>query len=109
LLVIALLAALTGQLAIGRAGEYAADQCGARLSGRPDALITALRLASTDDADFEAVANSKVATAMLAIGKWLVGPRRDNPLSAYPLRTNRIAALEQLSRKMGWGEDGGRG
>ena len=38
LLVIALLAAFFGQLAIGRAGEYAADECGARLSGRPDGL-----------------------------------------------------------------------
>ena len=107
-LVIALLAAVLGQLAIGRAVEYAADECGARLSGRPDALVAALRLASTDDADFEAVATSRMATAMLTIGKWLVGPRRDNPFSAYPLPTNRIAALEQLSRKMGLaGHSGG--
>jgi heat shock protein HtpX len=101
LLLIAVLAGLFGQLAIGRASEYAADKCGARLSGRPDALIAALRLMSTDDADFEAVANSQVATAMLAIGKWLAGPRRDNPFSAYPLPANRIAALVQLSREMG--------
>ena len=108
LLFIALLVAVLRQFAIGRAVEYAADKCGARLSGRPDALVAALRLTSADDADFDAVANSQVATATLAIGKRLVGPRRDNPFSAYPLPTNRIAALEQLSREMGSGGHGGR-
>jgi heat shock protein HtpX len=108
LLFIALLAAILGQLAISRAGEYAADECGARLNGRPDALVAALRLMSTDDAEFDDVASSKMATAMLAFGKWLVGPRRDNPFSAYPLPTNRIAALEQLSREMGLGSHGAR-
>jgi heat shock protein HtpX len=101
LLLIALLAAVLGQLAIGRAGEYAADQCGARLSGRPDALAAALRRASMDEAELDEVASSQVATAMLALGKWLAGPRRDNPFSAYPLTTNRIAALERLAREMG--------
>jgi heat shock protein HtpX len=99
LLFIALLAAILGQLAISRAGEYAADECGARLSGRPEALVAALRLMSTDDGDFDDVASSKVATVMLAFGKWLVGPRRDNPFSAYPLPTNRIAALERCRAK----------
>jgi heat shock protein HtpX len=106
LLLIALLVSFFGQLAIGRACEYAADECGARLSGRPDALAAALRLVATDDGEFDEVANSQVATAMLAIGKRLVGPRRDNPFSAYPLPTNRIAALEQLSREMGSGGHG---
>ena len=108
LLFIALLAAILGQLAISRAGEYAADECGARLNGRPDALVAALRLMSTDDAEFDDVASSKMATAMLAFGKCLVGPRRDNPFSAYPLPTNRIAALEQLSREMGLAGHGAR-
>ena len=101
LLLIALLCAVLGQLALGRAGEYAADACGARLSGRPDALAATLRRASTDEAELDEVASSQVATVMLAIGKWLVGPRRDNPFSAYPLPSNRIAALEQLAREMG--------
>jgi hypothetical protein len=33
--------------------------------------------------------------------------RRDNPFSAYPKATNRIAALERLSREMGSGDRGG--
>ena len=90
LLFIALLVAVLGQFAIGRAVEYAADKCGARLSGQPDALVAALRLMSTDDADFDAVANSQVATAMLAIGKRLVGPRRDNPSRATPCRRTAL-------------------
>jgi heat shock protein HtpX len=74
LLFIALLAAVLGQLAISRAGEYAADECGARLSGRPEALTSALRLMSTDNAEFDDVASSKMATAMLAFGKRLLPP-----------------------------------
>jgi heat shock protein HtpX len=108
LLVIALLAAILGQLAISRAGEYAADERGARLSGRPEALVAALRLMSTDDAEFEDVANSKMVIAMLVLGKWLVGPRRDNPFSGHPLPTNRIAALEQLAREMDLDDHVGR-
>jgi heat shock protein HtpX len=83
------------QLAIMRAGEYAADECGARLSGRPDALASALSIVSTDDAEF---GDNLTGKALLTFGKRLVGPRRDNPFSAYPLPTNRIAALERLSR-----------
>ena len=78
----------------------------ARASLADTTHLLALRLVSTDDADFDAVANSQVAIALLAFGKRLVGPRRDNPFSAYPLPTNRIAALERLSREMGSGGGG---
>jgi heat shock protein HtpX len=98
-------AAFLIQLAISRAGEYAADECGARLCGRPDALASALRIASTDDAEFGDAANNPTAKALLTFGKRLVGPRRDNPFSAYPLPMNRIAALERLSRS---GDTGNR-
>jgi heat shock protein HtpX len=99
-------AAFLIQLAISRAAEYAADECGARLSGRPDALASALRIASTDDAEFgdAAAAATLTGKALLTFGKRLVGPRRDNPFSAYPLPMNRIAALERLSR----GRDAGK-
>jgi heat shock protein HtpX len=99
LLFIALLVAVLGQFAIGRAAEYAADKCGARLSGRPDALAAALRLMSTDDADFDAVANSQVATAMLAIGKRLVGPRRDIHSRATPCRRTALPRLNSCRAK----------
>jgi len=91
-------AAFLIQLAIMRAGEYAADECGARLSGRPDALASALSILSTDDAEFGDAANDPIAKALWTFGKRLVGPGRDNPFSAYPLSMNRIAALERLSR-----------
>jgi heat shock protein HtpX len=109
LLLVVLPAAVLGQLAIGRAGEYAADECGAHLCGRPDALAAALKRAASDDAELDEVASSQVATALLAFGKRLAGPRRDNPFSAYPLSSNRIAALERLAREMGSGGSGGRG
>jgi heat shock protein HtpX len=95
---IAPVATFLAQLAINRAGEYAADKRGARLCGRPEALASALRIVSTDDAEFGEAANNPTAKALLTFGKRLVGPRRDNPFSAYPLTKNRIAALERLSR-----------
>jgi heat shock protein HtpX len=42
MLVLAPLAAMIVQMAISRTREYAADNLGARFSGRPDALASAL-------------------------------------------------------------------
>lgn len=42
MLVLAPLAAMIVQMAISRTREYAADNLGARISGRPDALASAL-------------------------------------------------------------------
>jgi heat shock protein HtpX len=97
-------AAFLIQLAICRAVEYAADECGARLCGRPDALASALRIASTDEAEFGDAATNLTGKALLTFGRRLVGPRRDNPFSTYPLPINRIAALERLSRGRDAGE-----
>lgn len=97
------------QLAILRADEYAADARGARLCGRPEALASALKILSKDEIEFGDPASHPTARAFLTVGKWLVGPRRDNPFAAYPRPSNRIAALERLSRKdMGAPVFGGR-
>jgi heat shock protein HtpX len=92
------LAAVIVQLAIARVEEYAADERGARLTGRPDVAAGVLaRIALVEDGGSGNAANSAIATVLLAIGKWLAGPRRDNPFSGYPLPANRIAALARLS------------
>jgi heat shock protein HtpX len=95
-------AALLLQLAIARADEYAADEYGARLTGRPDVVAGLLaRIALVDDAGSGDMANSAAGRMMLAIGKRLAGPRRDNPFSGHPLATNRMLELARLSREMG--------
>jgi heat shock protein HtpX len=89
-------------LAIARADEYAADEYGARLTGRPDVVAGVLaRVALVDDAGSEDMANSAMGRTMLAIGRRLVGPRRDNPFSAYPLPANRAIELARLAHEMG--------
>jgi heat shock protein HtpX len=92
-------AVILAQLAIARAHEYAADEVGARLTGRPD--VVARVLSRFEMADDEDVAKSAVAKTLLAVGKRIVGPQRDNPFSSHPLPANRIVALTRLSRDMG--------
>jgi heat shock protein HtpX len=95
-------AAVLLQLAIARADEYAADEYGARLTGRPDVVAGLLgRIALVDDAGSEDMANSAMGRTMLAIGRRIVGPRRDNPFSAYPLPANRAVELARLAHEMG--------
>jgi heat shock protein HtpX len=95
-------AAVLLQLAIARADEYAADEYGARLTGRPDVVAGLLgRIALVDDAGSEDMANSATGRTMLAIGRRIVGPRRDNPFSAYPLPANRAVELARLAHEMG--------
>jgi heat shock protein HtpX len=97
-------AAVLLQLAIARADEYAADEYGARLTGRPDVVAGLLgRIALVDDAGSEDMANSAMGRTMLAIGRRIVGPRRDNPFSAYPLPANRAVELARLAHEMGAG------
>jgi heat shock protein HtpX len=95
-------AAVLLQLAIARADEYAADEYGARLTGRPDVVAGLLgRIALVDDAGSEDMAKSATGRTMLAIGRRIVGPRRDNPFSAYPLPANRAVELARLAHEMG--------
>jgi heat shock protein HtpX len=104
MLVLAPLAAMIVQMAISRTREYAADRLGARISGRPDALASALvkisRVAQTVPND---TAESHPATAPLFIINPLSGRGMDNLFSTHPSTENRIEALDRLSREMGLG------
>jgi predicted Zn-dependent protease len=88
------------QMAISRTREYAADNFGARISGRPDALASALvkisRLAQ--EVPNEA-AEAHPATAHLFIVNPLSGRGMDDLFSTHPSTENRIAALENCHGK----------
>jgi heat shock protein HtpX len=104
MLILAPLAAMIVQMAISRTREYAADNLGARISGRPDVLASALvkisRIAEEVPND---TAETHPATAPLFIINPLSGGGMDNLFSTHPSTENRVAALEKLSREMGLG------
>ena len=104
MLVLAPLAAMIVQMAISRTREYAADNLGAHISGRPDALASALaKISRIAEAVPNATAESHPATAPLFIINPLSGHGMDNLFSTHPSTENRIAALMELSRQMGLG------
>ena len=108
MLVLAPLAAVIVQMAISRSREYAADNFGGRVSGRPDALASALlkisRVAAAVPND---TAEAHPTTAPLFIVNPLSGRGMDNLFSTHPSTENRVAALDRLSREMGLGGLGG--
>ena len=104
MLVLAPLAAMIVQMAISRSREYAADNLGARISGRPDALASALvKISSAAEAVPNDTAESHPATAPLFIVNPLSGRGMDNLFSTHPSTENRVAALDRLSHEMGLG------
>ena len=104
MLILAPLAAMIVQMAISRTREYAADNLGAHISGRPDALASALvkisRIAEEVPND---TAETHPTTAPLFIVNPLSGQGMDNLFSTHPSTENRVAALDKLSREMGLG------
>jgi heat shock protein HtpX len=104
MMILAPIAAMLVQMAISRTREYAADNLGSRISGRPDALASALRrIAGTAEQIENYSAERNPATAHLFIINPLTHHGIDNLFSTHPSTENRIAALEQLAREMGPG------
>src|SRR5215469_8307141 len=102
MIVLAPLAAMLVQMAISRTREYAADNMGARISGNPESLASALAKIDVAAHEIENVpAEQNPATAHLFIINPLSGERMDNLFSTHPSTENRIAALEQLAAQMG--------
>ena len=102
MVVLAPLAAMIVQMAISRTREYAADNLGARISGRPDALASALaRISNAAQAIENETAERAPATAHLFIVNPLTHRGMDNLFSTHPSTENRIAALQQLAQEMG--------
>ena len=102
MIVLAPLAAVLVQMAISRTREYAADNLGARISGNPRDLASALERIDAAAHHIENIpAEQNPATAHLFIINPLSGARMDNLFSTHPATQNRIAALEQLAAQMG--------
>jgi heat shock protein HtpX len=107
MVIVAPIAAMLVQMAISRTREYAADELGARISGRPDALASALLKISGAAAQIEnPTAERTPATAHLFIVNPLHGHGMDNLFATHPSTENRIAALEQLAAEMGLARSG---
>jgi heat shock protein HtpX len=92
------------QMAISRTREYVADYLGARISGSPDALASALvKISRVAEAVPNDTAETHPTTAPLFIINPLSGRGMDNLFSTHPSTANRVAALDELSREMGLG------
>jgi heat shock protein HtpX len=101
MVILAPIAAMLVQMAISRTREYGADEMGARISGRPLALASAL--ARIDNAAHQIEnpdAEQHPATAHLFIINPLSGARMDNLFATHPATENRIAALRDIAAHM---------
>ena len=104
LLILGPLAAGLVQMAISRTREYAADELGARITGRPDALAAALaKISAAAESIENPTAERAPATAHLFIVNPLTGHGMDNLFSTHPSTANRIAALQRLAAEIGAG------
>ncbi|HVX92176.1 MAG TPA: zinc metalloprotease HtpX [Xanthobacteraceae bacterium] len=109
MVIVAPIAAMLVQMAISRTREYAADEMGAQICGRPAWLASAL---AKIDAAAHSIPNETAeqmpATAHLFIINPLSGARMDNLFSTHPSTENRIAALDRLAARMGQGGSAAR-
>ncbi len=90
------IAAMLIQLAISRTREYGADESGARLTGNPLSLASALRKLQSYSQRIPMQANP--ATAHMFIVNPLSGKSLLKLFSTHPPLEDRIARLEQMAR-----------
>ena len=108
MVILAPIAAMLVQMAISRTREYTADKLGARISGAPEALASALAKISSAASRIENESAERApATAHLFIVNPLTHRGMDNLFSTHPSTENRIAALRRLAQEMG--QTGSRG
>jgi heat shock protein HtpX len=107
MVILAPMAAMLVQMAISRTREYAADETGARILGRPQWLASALaKLDAAAHSIENDTAERNPATAHLFIVNPLAGHGMDSLFATHPSTENRIAALQQLAREMGYSGHG---
>jgi heat shock protein HtpX len=102
LLILGPLAAGLVQMAISRTREYEADRAGAKISGAPLSLASALqKIAAIAHRIPNRAAERNPASAHLFIVNPLSGARMDSLFSTHPNVENRVARLEKIASDMG--------
>ncbi|MGP8070400.1 MAG: zinc metalloprotease HtpX [Candidatus Bathyarchaeia archaeon] len=103
MLILAPLAAMLVQLAVSRTREYAADEGGAKLSGKPLALASALEKIEYQARNRKPSANANPALSSLYIVNPFRGSTFTQLFSTHPRTEKRIARLHQIAGTMGYG------
>jgi heat shock protein HtpX len=103
MLVLAPLAAMLVQLAVSRTREYAADEGGAKLSGKPLALASALEKIDYYTKNRGSARKSNPALSSLYIVNPFRGSGFAQLFSTHPPTEKRIARLHEIASSMGYG------
>lgn len=99
MMILAPLAAGLVQMAISRTREFSADEGGADISGRPDALASALiKIAQAAGRTPNIPAEQNPASAALFIINPLAGLRMDRMFATHPSTEDRVARLRAMAR-----------
>jgi len=105
MMVFAPLAAMLVQLAVSRTREYAADEGGAKLSGKPQSLASALQkieLWNKHRIPPGATSKNPVMSSLYIINPFK-GSLMMELFSTHPATEKRIARLENVAASMGYG------
>ena len=104
MMIVAPIAAMLIQMAVSRSREYGADEGGAKVTGDPLALASALRKLHMGAQNIPLQVNNATAnaTAHMFIVNPLTGHGLASLFSTHPPMEERIARLEAMAGKMGY-------
>ena len=104
MMIVAPIAAMLIQMAVSRSREYGADEGGAKITGDPLALASALKKLHMGAQNIPLEANNTTAnaTAHMFIVNPLTGRGLASLFSTHPPMEERIARLEAMAGKMGY-------
>jgi heat shock protein HtpX len=104
MMIVAPLAAMLIQMAVSRSREYGADEGGAKITGDPLALASALKKLEMGAQNIPLETNNATAnaTAHMFIVNPLTGAGLASLFSTHPPMEERIARLEAMAGKMGY-------
>jgi len=104
MMIVAPIAAMLIQMAVSRSREYGADEGGAKVTGDPLALASALRKLHMGAQNIPLHVNNATAnaTAHMFIVNPLTGHGLASLFSTHPPMEERIARLEAMAGKMGY-------